>query len=82
MDRVFQSTTLKDIEIFRFSELEDSVNKTPASGAELKRQKIVKRPAQEFKDGSFANLGIVSQLWHQTTYLSQSTSLYSPKTVF
>lgn len=58
VDRVIQSTTPKDIEIFKFSETEDSVEKAPASEAELKRQKIVRRAAQEFEDGSFANLGI------------------------
>lgn len=58
VDRVIQSTTSKDIEIFKFSESENESNAVPASEGELKRQKIVKRAAQEFTDGSFANLGI------------------------
>ena len=32
--------------------------KTPASGAALMREKIVRRAALEFKDGMYANLGI------------------------
>ncbi|KAI5952330.1 hypothetical protein KGF54_003196 [Candida jiufengensis] len=61
VDRVIQSTTPKEIEIFTFSEEEstlDSSLENPKSDSELKRAKIVRRAAQEFKDGSFANLGI------------------------
>ncbi|EGW32968.1 uncharacterized protein SPAPADRAFT_135604 [Spathaspora passalidarum NRRL Y-27907] len=57
VDRVIQSTTPKDIEIFKFSE-EKSEEPVEQSEADLKRAKIVKRAAQEFTDGSFANLGI------------------------
>lgn len=55
--RVIQSTTPKEIEIFKYSE-ETTESENPENEAELKRQKIVKRAAQEFEDGSFANLGI------------------------
>lgn len=59
VDRVIQSTTPKDIEIFKYSETsQDPSLEEPKSESELKRSKIVKRAAQEFKDGSFANLGI------------------------
>ncbi|CCG25959.1 hypothetical protein CORT_0C05860 [Candida orthopsilosis Co 90-125] len=59
VDRVIQSTTPKDIEIFKYSETsQDPSFEKPKSENELKRSKIVKRAAQEFKDGSFANLGI------------------------
>lgn len=60
--RVLKSTTPKEIEIFKFSEdqeaAKESLEAEPTSEVELKRQKIVKRAAQEFEDGSFANLGI------------------------
>jgi len=39
-------------------ETEDKGEKTPASGAALMREKIVRRAALEFKDGMYANLGI------------------------
>lgn len=59
VDRVIQSTTPKDIEIFKYSETSQYPSfEKPESENELKRSKIVKRAAQEFKDGSFANLGI------------------------
>lgn len=61
VNRVIQSTTPKDIEIYKYSENKEAIEElksTPSSEAELKRQKIVKRAAQEFEDGSFANLGI------------------------
>lgn len=58
VDRVIQSTTPKDIEIFKYSEDESSTEDKPKLEADLKREKIVKRAAQEFTDGSFANLGI------------------------
>lgn len=60
--RVVQSTTPKDIEIYKYSEdaaaSVEALELEPANEAELKRQKIVKRAAQEFEDGLFANLGI------------------------
>ncbi|KAK6464688.1 hypothetical protein DFJ63DRAFT_88077 [Scheffersomyces coipomensis] len=55
--RIIQSTTPKDIEIFKYSE-EKSDQNTTQSDADKKREKIVRRAAQEFKDGSIANLGI------------------------
>ncbi|KAG2732200.1 hypothetical protein G9P44_004617 [Scheffersomyces stipitis] len=59
VDRVIQSSTPKEIEIHKFSEEQTTENaSSEVSEAELKRQKIVKRAAQEFQDGSFANLGI------------------------
>ncbi|KAG7662863.1 uncharacterized protein J8A68_003633 [[Candida] subhashii] len=60
VDRVIQSTTPKDIEIFKYSEepSQESSSAAEQSEADLKRAKIVKRAAQEFTDGSFANLGI------------------------
>lgn len=58
VDKIIQSTTPKDIELFTFSdEKTDNDNKQKLE-VELKRAKIVKRAAQEFEDGSFANLGI------------------------
>lgn len=60
--RVIKLTTPKEIEIFKWSEDNDaaleSLEGEPQNEAELKRQKIVKRAAQEFEDGLFANLGI------------------------
>ncbi|KAI5965313.1 uncharacterized protein KGF55_001534 [Candida pseudojiufengensis] len=61
VDRVIKSTTPKDIEIYKHTEddnTSDSSLENPKSDAELKRAKIVRRAAQEFTDGSFANLGI------------------------
>ncbi|ABN67967.1 3-oxoacid CoA-transferase Succinyl-CoA:alpha-ketoacid-CoA transferase [Scheffersomyces stipitis CBS 6054] len=59
VDRVIQSSTPKEIEIHKYSEEQTTENaSSEVSEAELKRQKIVKRAAQEFQDGSFANLGI------------------------
>ncbi|EMG50558.1 oxct1 Probable succinyl-CoA:3-ketoacid coenzyme A transferase [Candida maltosa Xu316] len=58
VDRVIKSTTPKDIEIFKYSEPASETSEEPKSENDLKRAKIVKRAAQEFTDGSFANLGI------------------------
>ncbi|KAK6462779.1 3-oxoacid coa-transferase [Scheffersomyces coipomensis] len=56
--RIVQSVTPKDIEIFKFSEDESATNAAEPSEAEIKRERIVRRAAQEFKDGDIANLGI------------------------
>lgn len=60
VDKVVQSTTPKDIEIFKFAvEESGSSSDSPApSESEIKRTRIVKRAALEFKDGDFVNLGI------------------------
>lgn len=54
VDKVVQSTTPKDIEIYKFA-----VDEASAEGdSDVKRTRIVKRAALEFKDGDFVNLGI------------------------
>ncbi|ODQ83267.1 hypothetical protein BABINDRAFT_159699 [Babjeviella inositovora NRRL Y-12698] len=58
VNRIVQSTTPKDIEIFKYSEDKAEIKVDNVSAADLKREKIVRRAAQEFKDGSYANLGI------------------------
>ncbi|KAI3403474.2 hypothetical protein KGF56_003758 [Candida oxycetoniae] len=62
VDRIIQSTTPKDIEIFKYSESDETSSSSSSektlSASELKRSKIIRRAAQEFKDGSFVNLGI------------------------
>ncbi|CAK9439592.1 uncharacterized protein LODBEIA_P36920 [Lodderomyces beijingensis] len=63
VDRIIQSTTPKDIEIFKFSEPEEQAEgeqgkDNAQSASDLKRGKIVRRASQEFQDGTFANLGI------------------------
>lgn len=58
VDKIIQSTTPKDIELFTFSDEKSGNESNQKLEVELKRAKIVKRAAQEFKDGSFANLGI------------------------
>lgn len=57
VDKVVQSTTPKDIEIYKFATNESSSSE-PGSESEIKRTRIVKRAALEFKDGYFVNLGI------------------------
>ncbi|KAK6202758.1 uncharacterized protein RJT21DRAFT_118834 [Scheffersomyces amazonensis] len=59
VNRIVQSVTPKDIEIFKFSEdNNDTASVSEQSEADVKREKIVRRAAQEFKDGDIANLGI------------------------
>lgn len=59
VDKVIQSTTPKDIEIFKYAvEESGSSTETIQSESEIKRTRIVKRAALEFKDGDFVNLGI------------------------
>ncbi|VVT58931.1 uncharacterized protein SAPINGB_P006456 [Magnusiomyces paraingens] len=60
VDKVVQSTTPKDIEIYKFAvaEGEKSAEDKPRKDSEIRRERIVKRAAKEFKDGYFVNLGI------------------------
>lgn len=58
VDKVVQSTTPKDIEIYKFAVDEESANSESSSESDIKRTRIVKRAALEFKDGDFVNLGI------------------------
>lgn len=63
VNKVVQSTTPKDIEIYKFAVEEstgDSASGASGSGSEsdVKRARIVKRAALEFNDGDFVNLGI------------------------
>jgi 3-oxoacid CoA-transferase len=59
VDRVVQSTAEKKISKYTFAK--DPYEQLQSCGggdALAKREKIVKRAAQEFKDGMYANLGI------------------------
>ncbi|AOW07747.1 hypothetical protein B0I72DRAFT_132719 [Yarrowia lipolytica] len=59
--RVVKSTAKKDIEIVKNSSPKSSdgaADPASMSASALRREKIVRRAAQEFKDGMFANLGI------------------------
>lgn len=65
VSHVVQSTTPKLIEIYKNSEPKNpdqtsgaGVENAAKSEAALKRERIVKRAAKEFKDGGYANLGI------------------------
>lgn len=59
VDRIIQSTAEKKIEKFTFSKSKEEALSTLGSGdAASKRERIVKRAAQEFEDGTYANLGI------------------------
>lgn len=61
VNKVIQSTTPKDIEIFKYAVEEDGAasSDSPApTESDIKRTRIVKRAALEFKDGDFVNLGI------------------------
>ncbi|KAK6197612.1 uncharacterized protein RJT21DRAFT_123441 [Scheffersomyces amazonensis] len=56
--KIVQSVTTKDIEIFKYSEDGNATEASEPTEAEIKRERIVRRAAQEFKDGDIANLGI------------------------
>lgn len=60
VSKVIQSTTPKEIEIYKFADpKEESVKSSaPKKSSDVKRTRIVKRAAQEFKDGDVVNLGI------------------------
>lgn len=59
VDRIVQSTTEKKIEKHTYSKSNEEALETLGTGeAQAKRERIVKRASQEFKDGTYANLGI------------------------
>lgn len=59
VDKVVQSTTPKDIEIYKYAvEEAGSGSAGQESESDVKRTRIVRRAALEFKDGDFVNLGI------------------------
>jgi 3-oxoacid CoA-transferase len=60
VDRVVQSTEEKQIEKYTFAKepTEQPVSTGSGDDALVKREKIVKRAAKEFKNGMYANLGI------------------------
>ena len=57
VNKVVQSTTPKPIEIYKYA-VEEDTSAAEESEADMKRTRIVKRAALEFKDGDFVNLGI------------------------
>ncbi|KAK9452825.1 hypothetical protein V1511DRAFT_526605 [Dipodascopsis uninucleata] len=59
VDKVVQSTTTKGIEILKTNDsFLGNDNQNIYSDKSIRRARIIKRAALEFKDGSFANLGI------------------------
>lgn len=59
VDRIVQATVDKKIEKYTFSKSKEEAMGSLGSGdAQAKRERIVKRAAQEFGDGTYANLGI------------------------
>lgn len=58
VDRVVQSTTPKEFEVLKLKDDKSDGKQTSKSDKELVREKIVRRAAQEFEDGTFANLGV------------------------
>lgn len=61
VDAIIQSTTPKEIEIYKFAVEESSdasSENKPKKESEIRRERIVKRAAKEFKNGDFVNLGI------------------------
>lgn len=63
VDRIVQTSAPKEIEIYKFAKSaseEQSLDDIPDAKKEsaLRRERIIKRAALEFEDGSYANLGI------------------------
>lgn len=58
VDKVIQSTTPKNIEIYKFASSPEDADGKPRKESDVKRERIVKRAAKEFKNGDFVNLGI------------------------
>ncbi|KAF5093000.1 hypothetical protein D0Z03_002600 [Geotrichum reessii] len=59
VDKVVQSTTPKQIEIYKYAVEQDPNAETKTeTESDIKRTRIVKRAALEFKNGDFVNLGI------------------------
>lgn len=57
--KVVQATTPTDIEVLKYEDSNETQgHQNPESDAEIRRKRIVKRAAKEFKDGDFVNLGI------------------------
>lgn len=58
VDRIVQSTTPKDIELLKYADEKNEGKQLAANYKQGVREKIVRRAAQEFEDGTFANLGV------------------------
>lgn len=58
VDKVVQSTTPKEIEIYKYEVAEAAEAQTELKESDIKRTRIVKRAALEFNDGDYVNLGI------------------------